>query len=201
MEPLDRRIAKALAEPATPEAVQAVQDAALEEYKRLEREADALDSAALSPALEVAQAQAKRAEAADRRFLADRLDAACSALKARVVELRDAEAADARATRQEAAREARDELAREIAERYPAIVRELTSLVHRISENNALCGAAGIPAAAEQMGRGIPESFYIPGLGTCSTISAAALPMPAAPYYAWESYGTSGSTGWRGLDA
>ena len=201
MEPLDRRIAKALAEPVSIEEAQAVQDAALEEYKRLEREADALDNAALSPALEMAQAQAKRAEAADRRFLADRLDAACSALKARVVELRDAEAADALAARQKTARGARDELAREIAERYPAIVRELTDLVKRIAENNALCGAAGIPATAEQMGRGIPESLYVPGIGTCSTISSASLPMPAQPFYAWESYGMGGAIGWRGLDA
>lgn len=201
MQPLERRIAKALAEPISIEEAQAVQDAALAEYKRLEREADALDCEALSPALEMVQAQAKRAEAADRLFLADRLDAACSALKARIVKLREAEAADAIKARQQTAREARDELAREIAKRYPSIVRELTSLVKRIAETNALCGAAGIPATAEQMGRGIPESFYVPGIGTCSTISSASLPVPAQPYLAWDSYGTCGATGWRGLNA
>lgn len=201
MEALEARITKALAEPIAVADAEAIQAEALAELKRLEGKADALETDALSPALAMAQAQAKRAEAADRRFVADRLDAACSALRARIAELREADVAKATADRKQAARDARDALAREIAERYPAIVRELTGLVRRIAENNVLCSAAGIPATAEQMGRGIPESFYLPGIGTCSTISSAALPMPSQPYHAWDAFGIGGVTGLRGSNA
>lgn len=201
MEPLDRRIAKALAERVSIAEAETVHALAVADQGRLEGEADALDTAALSPALELVEAHAKRAEAADRRFHADRLDAACSALRSRIAELRDAEIAEAQASKAAHALDARDALARDIAARYPAIVRELTSLVKRISENNVLCAAAGVPAVAEAMGRGIPASFYIPGLGTCSTISAAMLPMPSQPYVAWEAHGLSGAMGFRGLNA
>lgn len=188
---LDERIAAALTgtDALTSTDASAVLEKAEAEFRSLERQADALDTEALSPSLTLAQAQAKRAEAGDLRFRSDRLDAACSALRIRVADLREAEERARRVAQQEAAREARDELAAEIADRYPALVRELTGLAKRIADCNAECEVAGIPATAEAQGRGVPANFMVSG-GTLATIGSINLPLPRAYGSAW---GTGGS--------
>jgi hypothetical protein len=116
---LDERIAAALTatDALTSTDTTAVLEEAEVDFRSLEREADALDTEALSPALTLAQAQAKRGEAGDLRFRSDRLDAACSALRIRVADLREGEERARQQAQQQAAREARDELAGEIADR------------------------------------------------------------------------------------
>lgn len=130
-----------------------------------------------SPEGEAAIARARRDHDLRTRSQPDALGwsighvAACSALRIRVADLREAEERARRAGQQEAAREGRDELAAEIADRYPALVRELTGLAKRIAECNAQCEAAGIPATAEAQGRGVPANFMVSG-GTLATIGS-----------------------------
>lgn len=187
---LDERIAAALTgtDALTSTEASAVLEEAEAEFRSLERQADAIDAEALSPSLTLAQAQAKRGEAGDLRFRSDRLDAACSALRIRVADLREAEECARRVAQQEAAREARDELAAEIAERYPVIVRELTGLAKRIADNNVVCEQAGIPATVEALGRGIPANFMVSG-STLATIGSISLPLPSAYGPAWGNSG------------
>ena len=198
---LDGRIVKALSEPSTSEEAQEVLTAAEAEFRTLEQRADALDVEALSPMLHKADALAKRSEAADLRFDSDRLDASVSALRDRVARLREAEAAAVRKAERDAAVEERDELAGEIAERYPAIVRELTGLAERIAASDARCKAVGIAESAETMGRGLPASFHIPGRGTAGRIGDINLPMPADVLLAWSVDRLGGSVTYRGKHA
>lgn len=201
---LDERIAAALTgtDAFTSNEASGVLEEAEAEFRSLERQADALDTVALSPSLTLTQAQAKRGEASDLRFRSDRLDAACSALRIRVADLREAEERVRAQAKREAAREARDKLAVEIADRYPALVRELTGLAKRIADCNVQCAAAGIPATAEAQGRGVPTNFMVDG-STLATISSASVPMPRSYGAAWGNVSDSvfGGVEYPGLKA
>jgi hypothetical protein len=198
---LDERVAKALSEPCNSAEAQAVLEAAEAEFRTLEAKADALDGEALSPLLSLPEAVAKRAAASDLRFQSDRLDASVSALRARVSELRQSEAKAERDAARDAAIEERDELAGEIAERYPVIVRELTSLAMRIEASDQRCKAVGIHESAEAIGRSVPAGFHIPGKGNVPRIANINLPMPEDTRLAWGRETIVGPVIYRGADA
>lgn len=155
---------------------------------------------ALSPLLAMQEAVAQRAAANDLRFESDRLDASVSALRARVADLRQAEAQAVHNAERDAALAERDELAGDIAEHYPKLVRQLTDMAARIEASDARCKAIGIAESAEAIGRGVPSSFYIEGRGGVQRIGAASLPMPADVYPAWGCDTLGGPVIYRGLD-
>lgn len=161
--PLDEQIVAALTGPCTSDQAQAVLANARAILAELTQRADKLDVDSLSPLATATEARAKRNEASDHRFEADRMEASVSALEVRVADLRDEEAAKRRDADKAAVMAVRDELAADIAEHYGPLIERLTSLAKRIYENDAECARVGIRETAEAIGRGMPANFYSGG--------------------------------------
>lgn len=196
---LEQQISAVLTQPCASSDANAVLDSALAELRSLEAQAEVLDTESLSPLLSLKDATAKRNEASDTRWKADRLDASCSALRDRVAGLQAAEKLALRQAEREAAMQERDELAAEIAADYPAIVRKLTSWVKRISESDARCDAAGIAEKAETIGRALPSNAFRGDTASPRRLFEARLPLPGHGL-AWD-YGSPGKVIYPGLDA
>jgi ClpP class serine protease len=175
-------------------------DALLKQVRRealgMKGKVEAARAASLDPHASTAQAQARRAEAADLQFEADRLGAIDTALAKRVDELRQAEEYARQQFAHDAALKERDELAADIAAEYPVIVRRLTELVKRINDSDDRCKRVGIYESAEALGRGIPANFR-DLRGPLPRIAETLLPMPADVTLAWES--TFAGFRWNGL--
>lgn len=198
MADLSERVVEALSGPVTSGDVAAVLAEAEAEFRGLEERADALDTEALSPLLTLADASAKRSAAADARFLSDRLDASCAALRVRRDELAEAERLAAIEAERAAALAERDALAADIAETYPELVYALTSLAQRIAASDDRLAAVGISESAESIGRGLPAGFVAID-GTAHRIGGWPLPMPASSLPAWSVDRVGGPVVYRGL--
>lgn len=195
--PLDEQIIAALTRPCRSDEARSVLDSALTALRDLSARADEADVASLNPLAPAREAMAHRSRAGDLRFEADRLDASVSALRERVDELSDAEAAVRTEAAEAAVRATRDELAAEIARDFPNIIFQLTSLAKRITENDHDIARLhmNIPSA-EAIGRGISPNFYEAGT-PLRRIAAISCPMPQGPWPAWSD--TPSGWVWRGL--
>jgi hypothetical protein len=182
--PLDQHIVDVLTRDCSADAAAAVRELAERALAGLVGEADAADVASLSPLANRQQAADLRSKATDLRFEADRLEASVSALCARVAELRELEESDYKQQQRNAALAERDALAGEIADRYPMLIAELTSLAKRIAESDTRCKAVGITESAEAIGRNVPAIFYLGG-GPIMRIGQGRLPMPFGKGLAW----------------
>jgi uncharacterized protein YhaN len=198
--PLDEQIVAALTEACTSEQAAAVLSDAQALLTDLTKQADAADVASLSPLATAAKARELRQAASDHRFEADRMEASVSALEARLADLKADEAAARREAEFNRVLKIRDELAADIAKKYPAIVATMTDLVKRIVECDTLCQKVGIREGAESIGRGCPPNFYV-GTAPLLRLADTVLPMPSGQLIAWEHNSFVGGWRWHGLAA
>src|SRR5262249_18361634 len=130
---LESRIADALKQPATSDAVAALiaeVDAAL---ATAADGAERARSRALDPSMSALDAADARREIDDRAFGRDRLQEAARRLSQRLIEVKKSEEQDRRRQDYERVRAARDELAAQLAELYPDVERRLAGLISRIA--------------------------------------------------------------------
>lgn len=149
--PLDERIVQVLRGICTCLEASAVLRDAEASLTELTAKADAADVASLSPLATSAQAHELRQRAGDYRFEADRMEASCSAIRARIEDLRELEARQQAEQRYAEARAERDALAQHITERLPGLLDELVVMIDRIAESRAQVIAANrdLPEGAE----------------------------------------------------
>ena len=146
------------------------------------------ETAAMDPLISGAQAREAQALAERVRFDFARLDKLHAALVARVGDLEKAEAKADSDAEYKAAKAERDALAAEIAERYPAIVAELVSIMRRLAASNNRVSAANAGRrgeewlyGAESIARGREDYSPTPGL-----LTSTKLPAPRDnAYLAW----------------
>jgi hypothetical protein len=196
--PLDEQIIAVLRGVCTSEQAAAVLADAQRELSDLTQRADAADVASLSPLATAAQAKALRAEASDHRFDADRMEASCSALEARLADLKDAERQAAREAEERDILRERDELAADIAREYPKLVATITALAKRGIENDQRIERAMMRGTlpAEIIGRGLP-GHYVQN-SPVLRLHDIKIQMPGS---SWMAFGSDISGwNWRGLE-
>ena len=175
---LDEQVPAALRQPASAIDVAAILALAETERTTLDRSLRKARQDALSPLASREEAEASRSKACDTEFERDRLEMAIAALRDRVAELSAAEAADAATIERQAAAVERDALAATIAERYPAIVKELTGLAKAIAASDARIAKAGAGESAECVARGYQANgYWSQGAGAVERIGGIRLPL------------------------
>jgi hypothetical protein len=168
---LDARIAAAFSETDQPtsDAVLALIEEARSAARRAEDQAEAARETALDPVLPPARIAAARAMMEAALFARDRAGAAISRLLVRLSEIRHLEDHARRRQDYDAAREERDQLARELAEVYPVLAPRLAAVLRAIVRSDRLLRTVNdrrpdgepILRSAEAVARELGDSAFV----------------------------------------
>lgn len=165
--PTDERIAAALASGARVADVNALIGDLTAEIATANREAQRLDDLALAMTTTEAEAEKATEDASKVRRRVTRLTAKVTGLQARVKEIEENLSRKAADAAYKAAKKTRDDLAEELAEKWPKLTGEIVDLLERIQASDAECAAAarsGSLESAEAIARRCNPNFILPGL-------------------------------------
>jgi len=159
----------------------------------IERETSAAHRAAMDPTASDEQIAKSRAEVTDLAFERERLANAVEHLTERHASLTAGELKASQREEYEAAKAERDALAKEIAERYPAISKELIGLFKRIAASDQRCdaankhlGGAEYLSSAEALARGCAGNFlWLPSAINVVRLTSVKLPNFDVDGIAW----------------
>lgn len=178
----------ALRETVPSETARSILAALRSEITSLDAERAKAAESSLDPLISDADANKLRATAGELQFQTDRLRRLDDALAKRAVSLADAEAAAAQGAERDAAAAERDALAADIAEIYPRIVAEMTSLAQRIIASDARVEKAGAGLSAECIARGYQANLMWPDrVHYVARITGVKLPLFDRRGLGWES--------------
>ncbi len=172
------RVRRALSEPiAADEVVALVGEMQIARDTASTRRAEA-HKRALDPSLTASEAEKAHAESVRLQFEVERLEAGIVALEGRERVLRDSERGQAKAREYAAAKQERDDLAKALKERWPALASEMVELLGRLKASDARLvkvnpGHTGDEwlQSAEVVARGLATA---PGTGMSTDTSLAA---------------------------